>query len=162
VSWDFLGFSEAEGRAALEAVVAEKGKFRDGRICACGHSAQSHSALTVDPARQALHKAGIIDCRPSRMVCPCQKLVPVLEASDTRVFVRKTRGSGAQHALGLGVSAAMAAELGVTWLVERICWSCRQEGPVYPVAIDETGRLSERPQVINVLLCADCRLRSMG
>ncbi len=120
---------------------------RDRRICICGHPAGRHSEY-----------AGRVSCTPTRMVCPCRLMVPVIEVADTRPFLRKTQGYGSAHALMSGLSGLIEKGRDWDWLPGfPVCTKCDAEGvSVYPIAIDPSGRPSIQPEARNVLLCASC------
>ena len=135
-------------RADLE--LAEQRKAReaiDRHICACGHASSRHTVM-----------AGIVYCKPSRMECPCKKLRPVLETSDTRLFVRKTDGGGAAHALARGIKAAVEKGRSVRWIVDLVCDRCGEaHANVVPVPVTQTGAAVPRATGYDALLCPECR-----
>jgi hypothetical protein len=115
-------------------------------ICICGHPSGRHTMVS-----------GITFCKPSRMECPCKAERLVLEVDDTRVFLRKTEGSGPLHALGRGMKAAKDAGKKVTWIVEMKCDRCEKAGPVSPVAVTQRGSLVNAATGYDALLCRKCR-----
>jgi hypothetical protein len=146
--FDFFDFSEEEAEEQAMAVSNETGD-RDGRICVCGHPAKRHNIYS-----------GIVSCSPTRLVCPCKKLKPVVETSDTRVFLRKTRGAGPSHALAQGIFAASKKGHSVEWLIEMKCDKCGTEGKVSPVAVSQQGVVMYEATGFDVLLCQKCREES--
>jgi len=147
-AFDFFDFSEEE--AVEQARLFESDKYdRDGRICLCGHPMKRH----------ANYGAGST-CSPSRLICPCKKSRPVIETSDTRVFLRKTRGSGSGHALAQGILAAKGKH-DITWLVEMKCDKCEAEGKVSPVAVSQRGTIMDEATGFDALLCQKCREESV-
>jgi hypothetical protein len=142
-AFDFFDFSEEE--AVKQARLFESDKYdRDGRVCLCGHPMKRHA---------------FTKCSPSRLICPCKKARPVLETSDTRVFLRKTRGSGTGHALAQGILAAKGKHE-ITWLVEMKCDKCGTEGKVSPVAVSQQGSIMDEATGFDALLCQKCREES--
>lgn len=130
-----------------------KVKERDGRVCICGHPMNRHMA-----------EAGRWFCTPSRLTCKCSVARPVVETSDTRLFLRKTEGSDVEHALIRGMSAAVVAGKEVEWIEgARVCDRCKTEdgssGPVLPVVLTKDGRMvpSGSDTGYYFLLCATCR-----
>ena len=147
-AFDFFDFSEEE--AEEQAKLFGSDKFdRDGRICLCGHPMKRH---TDTGGRSA--------CSPSRLICPCKKSRPVIESSDTRVFLRKTRGSGSGHALAQGILAAKGKHE-IKWLVEMKCDKCEAEGKVSPVAVSQRGTIMDEATGFDALLCQKCREESV-
>lgn len=148
---DFFDFSEEEARE--QARLFESDKFeRDGRICLCGHPMSRHTFVN-----------GGSTCSPSRLVCKCRHSRPVLETSDTRVFLRKTRGVGSGHALSQGILAAKGKHE-ITWLIEMKCDKCGADGKVSPVVVSERGIIltnfdtnDDRQPRFDQLLCQNCR-----
>lgn len=119
----------------------------DRRICVCGHPVGRHTEF-----------AGRVNCAPTRMACPCGELVPVIDVSDTRAFLRKTHGGGTLHALMQGLQAVVTKGHEWSWVEGfPVCVRCRTEGvAVLPFALDRRGRVSAEPERTNVLLCAEC------
>jgi hypothetical protein len=147
-AFDFFDFSEEE--AEQQAREFESDKYdRDGRICICGHPMKRHTSFN-----------GMTTCSPSRLICPCKKSRPVIESSDTRVFLRKTRGSGSSHALAQGILAARGKHE-ITWLIEMKCDKCGAEGKISPVAVSQAGIIKDEPTGFDVLLCQKCREESI-
>lgn len=133
---------------ALDANDKMKRNPRDNRICLCGHPVARHKDWGI----------GTIRCEPSRMMCRCTSLQPVIEADDTRVFLRKTTGSGAFHALGRGMAAARDKNIEVRWIGTPECSRCKNQGPVSPVAVNDALRIANEDTGKNALLCASCRM----
>jgi len=142
--FDFFDFSEEEAEEKAREFEGD-GYNRDGRICICGHPMKRHTEY-----------GGLSTCSPSRLVCPCKKGKPVLEVSDTRVFLRKTRGSGTAHALTQGILACKGKHE-VKWLVEQRCDRCKSEGKVSPVPVTQQGIIKDEATGYDVLLCQRCR-----
>jgi hypothetical protein len=141
----FLDF-DYEDVAEAERKLGKNPGGRDRRICACGHPAGRHTMVS-----------GITFCKPSRMECPCKAERLVLESEDTRVFLRKTEGSGPLHALGRGLKAAKEAGKKVTWIIEMKCDRCEKPGQVSPVAVTQRGVLVNAATGYDALLCRKCR-----
>jgi hypothetical protein len=134
---------------ALEADASVRYKQgRDSRICLCGHPMGRHNVV-----------GGIVMCKPNKMDCPCKKARAVLEAEDTRKFVRKTVGSGKFHALGLGLVSSAVAGKSVKWIIEMVCDKCGEESEVLsPTPVTQNGFLSGEVTGYDVLLCSSCRI----
>lgn len=84
--------------------VKPKARERDGRICACGHPMSKHREVDVYEDGSLI----TYSCYPTRTSCLCAEALPVLEVSDIRPFMRKTKGYGDQHALSLGLRGLLA------------------------------------------------------
>ncbi len=143
-----MGLTFDEVEAADKAIVNKsKSGGRDKRICVCGHAVSKHTTY-----------AGILTCKPSAMLCPCKKIHPVLTADDTRMFLRKTEGAGAMHALSRGIYACISAGKGVEWIIELACARCgKNDSKVVPVPVSASGRASDGPTGFDALLCSSCR-----
>lgn len=120
---------------------------RDPRICLCGHGVQRHTVVN-----------GIVYCKPTKMSCPCRKIRPVLEAQDSRLFVRKTLGAGPLHALALGIAAHVAARKSVRWIIDLACDRCGATGvPIAPSPVTQRGTTAPDATGYDALLCTTCR-----
>lgn len=141
-----LGISPDEVDAFnLENVESPKNKH----VCICGHAVNKH----IEYAQ------GRLQCQTAKMICPCKGAVPVLLASDTRFFMRKTYGFGFKHALARGIRAMEKAGKSGKWLVVLICFKCeRTDKPVKPAAMTAFNTISETPTDKNIFLCDDCFL----
>lgn len=95
----------------------------DGQVCLCGHPFNRHSEIR-----------GVVVCQPTRMSCGCKDQVAALVVQDTRVFLRKTVGVGINHALTLGLKAAVEAGHSVEWVIPTTCSQCGAEG-AFPVGM---------------------------
>ncbi len=124
---------------------------RDKRVCLCGHAVNKHST-----------DAGLVICVPSRYNCPCKNIRPVIEVEDTRLFLRKTSGPGAEHALTRGLAASFSADKGVEWLETPKCDKCGIEATpagdvkINPVAVTEFRSISYEATGYDALLCDSC------
>lgn len=145
---DLEGFAISRERLAeeTEEIRLHRSK-RDARICVCGHPVARHSEY-----------GGRTLCAPTRMTCPCSRMLPVIEVTDTRPFLRKTRGSGAHHALMQGLYGLIEKGREWKWLTGHpVCMRCSREGvAVLPFALGARGMPSVEPEGVNVLLCDDC------
>lgn len=153
------GITPEESEEA-ERQIAERKNKRDKRICACGHAAKSHSSESTSEHHQFLVAAGRGGCRPSKIVCPCIKFVPVIEASDVRRFIFKTNGPGPMHALSRGIKAATDAEIDLNWVEGARCGKCHSPATdvaLYPMALTIEGKESEVATPVNVIFCGKCR-----
>ena len=150
-----------------EAIAASLAKSKaertpDRRICTCGHNARSHASQAVDgsPLNDLFKARGVETCTPGRQQCPCQVFEGVATCSDVRLFVFKTSGAFADHALTKGVQAAMTKGLNPQPVGDWTCRSCKRgqvEGvPVGPVPISAQRRELAGPAPYNLLLCSDC------
>lgn len=120
---------------------------RDQRICICGHGMSKHKEY-----------GGRIVCKPSTIYCLCKQNRPVLEVEDTRMFLRKTQGGGALHALSRGMSALIIAGKNAKWIVELRCDKCGSvDSIVTPVPVSETGQVRTDDTGYYGLLCQSCR-----
>jgi len=130
----------AEQRKAAAAV--------DRHVCACGHGIGRHTVVH-----------GIVMCKPARMECPCKRARPVLVAQDTRMFIRKTTGGGAAHALARGIRESLAKDKSVEWLIDLVCDRCGQESNnIVPVPVTQGGTAVTRATGYDALLCPECRV----
>ena len=140
---DGFAFSDEEAEEAMVAVT-KMGRF-DRRVCACGHSLGRHQRPDGD-----------VVCTVGKQSCPCQHVRAVLEASNTKTFMRKTMGVGPLHALGSGAFNAHKNGEKITWIVDLKCDYCGTEGPISPCAVTDNGKILDEPAGINVLLCRKC------
>lgn len=125
---------------------------RDGRICACGHSMTKHKFDKF---------IGVHTCKPSKMDCPCKNPRPVLEAEDTRPFLRRTQGGGARHALSRGLAALVSSGKSAEWIIELKCDGCKEDSDaLVPVPVTKDGFASDDATGIDLLLCPTCRERT--
>lgn len=148
------------------ALFKAEGYDRDGRICICGHPMKRHNTDTFPTT-----------CTPSRLQCPCKKARPVIEVSDTRRFLKKTRGSGPDHALILGIHSANKAGDEIKYLSEPTCDAiiimadgtriqCESVGFAVPTVVSKSGIVindeiveKDGPTGYDVFLCEKCRGR---
>jgi hypothetical protein len=143
------------GINAEEAVEADQALTRkpssDKRICLCGHAINKHST-----------ESGVIQCVPSRYYCPCKNIRPVVLVEDTRLFLRKTNGPGAEHALTRGLAASFSADKNVEWITEVKCDKCGVEATpagdvqISPVAVTEYKTVSYEATGFDALLYTTC------
>jgi hypothetical protein len=141
---------EAMGISAEEAIAADENlkerKQRDSRICLCGHAVNRH-----------LVSSGSVLCTPSRMVCPCKNIRPVLEVDDIRMFLRKTTGPGVEHALVRGMAALAKDGKSARWIEEVACDRCHTtEGRITAVPITAGKTVAYEATGFNALLCESC------
>lgn len=131
---------------AIEADQRLKSKpRRDPRICICGHAVNKH-----------VPESGA--CEPTRYKCPCREIIPVITVDDTRLFLRKTTGPGAEHALIRGIAALANAGKGCDWLdAGTKCFKCASSKQVRPVPTDSEGtRVKYEHSEFNIMACEDC------
>ena len=133
-----------------DAELAEQRKVNmavNRHVCACGHGIARHTVVH-----------GTVMCKPARMECPCKKARPVLIAQDTRMFIRKTSGGGAQHALTRGIRESLTKNKSVEWIIDLVCDRCGEENAsIVPVPVTQTGAAVSRATGYDALLCPDCR-----
>lgn len=148
--FEVFAFSKEEA----EAVYLEKEKTdnykKDPRICVCGHPVTRHKWRDVVSAYV---------CKPNAMQCPCAGPNAVLEADDTRFFVKKTTGVGPHHALSQGVLALLKAGKEFQWTVEKKCSKCERETEsLTPVTLSAQMVVLRNGDAgpLNALLCGDC------
>ena len=142
-----ITLDEAEKADKSTREVSRREKYRDITICLCGHGSSRHIVV-----------GGTVFCKPSRMECPCKKLRPVLEGSDTRKFLRKTTGGGALHALTLGILAHIQEGKSVKWIVDLKCDRCgKNDNNVVPVPVTQHGHAVGYATGYDALLCRECR-----
>lgn len=141
-----------EMRAASAEAVNER-PAREQRICVCGHPVTRHEETGEGTL-----------CLPTRMTCHCKELRPVIDVSDTRAFLRKTK-SLAEHALTRGIKALV--DKGKTWRWldgEPHCYVCgAHEVPVWPILVNTR---TDTPIMVvtdstagprqDILCCAPC------
>lgn len=146
-----MGLTLDEVREADE-TLRGRPKERDGRICICGHPVNRHTVTS-----------GVVLCKPTRMECPCRKVRPVLDVSDTRAFLRKTAGPGPEHALSRGLrgltdgrQGAGGAERSAEWVVDLECDRCGGNTRVVPAPVTSSGNVVHEPTGYDALLCAEC------
>lgn len=136
-------------RADIE--LAERRKANaaiDRHVCACGHAMSRHTIAN-----------GIVMCKPARMECLCKRARPVLVVQDTRLFIRKTEGGGAEHALTRGIRESLTKNKSVEWLIDLVCDRCGKEADsVVPVPVTQNGTAVSRATGYDALLCPDCRV----
>jgi hypothetical protein len=143
-----MGISVEEAREVDKKLTRKSKTKRDRRVCVCGHAVSKHTTYN-----------GILVCKPSAMMCPCKKITPVLEAEDTRMFLRKTEGAGPMHALTRGISACLEAGRQVEWIVSLQCARCgSSDKRVTPVPVTQNGYSADYATGFDALLCDDCRV----
>lgn len=140
----------AEEALAVDKELTRK-PSRDKRVCLCGHAVNKHST-----------EAGTVQCVPSRYFCPCKNIRPVVEVEDTREFLRKTNGPGAEHALTRGLAALFSKDKSFEWIVDVKCDKCGIEATpagdvkISPVAVTEYKTVSYEATGYDALLCENC------
>jgi len=133
---------------AVDESLRERPGSRDGRVCICGHGVGRHTV-----------EGGAVYCKPARMECLCKKVRPVVDAEDTRPFLRKTAGAGPMHALTRGLAALAALGKKAEWIVPLECDKCGDEARgIVPVPVTQQGIISSEATGFDVLLCPNCRV----
>jgi len=131
----------------MDSVLRTRPAKRDGRICICGHGVMKHTEL-----------GGMVNCKPSKMDCPCKKIRPVLDAEDTRPFLRKTQGGGPMHALSRGLASLLSTGKEAEWIIDLKCDRCGKESDtLIPVPVTQSGVAVTEPTGFDALLCQNCR-----
>lgn len=121
---------------------------RDGRICICGHGVSKHTDFGN----------GVVACKPSKMDCPCKKVRAVLDAEDTRPFLRRTQGAGSMHALARGLAALAQSGKDAQWIIDLECDRCHEHSDnLVPVPVTANGLATDYATGLDVLLCPTCR-----
>lgn len=123
-------------------------KPRDRRICLCGHAVVRH-----------MDEFGAVQCRANKWNCKCKAVQPVLEVEDTRIFMRKTEGPGAFHALSRGIVSASGKGHTMSWIDGALyCHKCKKtDERVTVVPVTQHGIAQDADTGFNVFLCDTCR-----
>ena len=142
----------ALGIDPTEAIAIEmsrtKKPVRDNRVCICGHAVARHK---VD------EYSGLMECKPSRLHCPCTNVRPVLEVEDTRLFLRGTSGPKNEHALVRGMTALAMSGKEAKWIEPPKCDRCdTAQGPIVPVPISKSNKVAYEATPLNAMLCETC------
>lgn len=137
----------------------EKRAPRNGEICICGHPMTRHREVDLRVSGRGL----FWKCTPAKTVCACRHPKAVLEATDTRPFLRRTTGNGPAHALPNGLRGLVDKPgRGYEWLegwpqCELSGWDeaeCEAaETGVLPYGFTDDGRESARTAPWNFMLC---------
>jgi len=142
--FSFFDFTEVEAKALLaEVEVKEDVK---GLICICGHPVGRHD-----------ESSGMTVCSAGKFSCPCKKIRAVVKVENARIFLRRTKGGGALHALSQGLLAARESGQKVEWLIEQKCDLCGEAKQLSPVPVTQRGFIVQEPTGYDRLLCMDCR-----
>lgn len=143
-----MGISAEDVDRADEELLEKKKHGVDRQICSCGHAMSRHTVVH-----------GVVMCKPARMECPCKRTRPVLETTDTRMFIRKTDGAGPAHALTRGIRAAIEKNKQVAWIVDLVCDRCQKPAEqIFPVPVTQNGIATSYATGYDALLCSECRL----
>jgi hypothetical protein len=122
-------------------------------ICVCGHAMSKHSE--PDGSRRY--------CATGRMLCYCSDPKPAIKVEDARYFIRWTHGWGEKHALALGLSAYLKTGKKVEWLIEPVCFVCKDPSrSVFPASVNRGYRISKRCDELNGLFCREHILNLHG
>ena len=128
-------------------LLARKSYGTDRQICLCGHGVSRHTVTN-----------GVVFCKPARMECPCKRVRPVLITEDTRMFIRKTDGSGSAHALARGIRATVEKNKSVSWSIDLVCDRCGEsDNNIVPAAVTQSGNAVSYATGYDALLCPECR-----
>lgn len=143
--FDVLSVSEEEAAEVLRDVESNP-RGRDSGICICGHPRSKHVGTNIGTV-----------CSPAKHYCPCKKVRVVAEAPNLRLFLYKTTGGGASHALVKGLKKSIDSGLEVEWIGGSICDHCQRERKVSVVPVSQRGVEMSEPTGYDVLLCDECR-----
>jgi hypothetical protein len=144
----------------------------DRRICICGHAMDRHKAAATIGWEKPVAILKWSDptepfkCTPNAQSCSCRRLIPVLEVSNTKYFLKKTNGSGELHALTRGLRALAKVQNHIMkWLVEPTCVICEATGTtdrIVPACFnkDKTIRTEEGSIGYDDFICQKCRVAS--
>lgn len=148
---------------ANQALEEERAKRSpDPRICICGHNARSHGSQAVkgSESHKLFELRGIESCAPGRQECPCVGFREVAKCDNVRLFIFKTNGSYAKHALYKGIQQALAKGVDITQTGEWNCDAClggAAEGKsVGPVPVNDLRQETDGPAPHTLLLCSEC------
>jgi hypothetical protein len=157
---DFLDVTPEEAEEAKMAA-SEQTALKDGRVCVCGHSTKRHR-----------ESAGRWLCSANRGGCMCRENRPVIQVDNARIFLRKTVGPGAFHALSQGMADALTAKTKkdkdgaeifvpaqeIKWLIPLECDACHESvEKLIPVCINERGNIMDVSTAKTLLICRTCR-----
>lgn len=142
-------FTAEDVDAAIEKLNEEV--TRGKPICMCGHPEGRHDFV------QSL---GTFVCNANKQNCKCKGMNLVIEADYARLFLRKTTGPGAMHALAQGMRESEKAGHGIKWIVPVVCDRCKTVGPVSPVPVNQRGTIMYEDTGWNALLCTECRMNN--
>lgn len=135
----------------MDSALRTRPSVRDGRICICGHGVSKH---TVYPNGKVL-------CKPSKMQCPCKNVRAVIDAEDTRPFLRRTVGAGSMHAFTRGLAVLAASGKEAHWIIDLVCDDCGEfDNNIQPVPVTADGRVSSSTDATGYdkFLCPSCRV----
>lgn len=145
-----LGYDPEEAER-VDTQLTQNARATDKRICICGHSIGRHDVSLGRPV-----------CQVGKLSCSCREVRPMLIVTDTRPFIRKTEGSGLNHALLRGIGAARKADIQIEKIEnEWHCNKCEANGETLrltPMSVTANGFPADYDTGYNVLLCDDCRL----
>lgn len=110
-----MGFSPEQ---ISEHLANEEARPSSRTVCLCGHPKARHYIDTE-----------FSTCKPTKMSCTCANFIPIAKVENTRSFLRKTDGSGMDHALVKGIYGALSRGEYVEWIDENyICVKCKTSG----------------------------------
>ncbi|MCE2767074.1 MAG: hypothetical protein LW628_09200 [Fimbriimonadaceae bacterium] len=145
-------------------------KSVDRRICMCGHSVDRHKDPSTYPNPIPILKSnnpnGEFICQPNAMTCSCKKVIPVLEVSNPKYFLKKTEGAGELHALTRGIRGLAKVEGNyMKWLIEPECRRCGCTGAqdrIVPATFTADGQLKKTSgsDGYDAFICEKCRIAS--
>ncbi len=127
----------------------ERGRPKSKTVCICGHALTRHEDMGD----------GRAPCNALMRNCRCRNPHAVIETSDVRVFMSKTEGGGALHALTRGLLTAHKKGIEVSWIEDaRYCHKCETvEGRLTPIAVSRNGIPQNEDTGYNAFFCDDCR-----
>lgn len=139
-------FTTEDVDAALDK--EKKSLVKSKSICICGHADGFHGFS---------ENQGADYCSANKSNCACKKKQLVITAQDTRSFLRKTTGPGADHALARGIRDAEAAGQVLEWIGEPTCEPCGSTVDLSPCPVSERGIILYEDKGFNAFLCVNCR-----
>lgn len=142
--FSFFDFTVSEAEEQIAEV--ELKEDVKGLICICGH-----------PVGRHVESAGLSMCSAGKSSCPCKTVRTVVKVENARIFLRRTKGGGALHALSQGLLAAYKADQKIEWLVEQKCDLCGEDKSVSPVPVTQRGIIVSEATGYDKLLCQECR-----
>ena len=158
---DFLDVSLEEAEEA-KLIASKQTALKDGRVCICGHSSKRHE----------MNVRGVWQCSANRGSCMCKENRPVIKVDNARIFLRRTVGGGALHALAQGMADALTPKTkkdangddvvvpaqNIEWLIELKCDACGKDAEkLIPVCINENGTIMDHSTAKSLLICRTCR-----
>jgi hypothetical protein len=143
-AFGFFDFTVSEAEKQI-AEVELKEDVR-GVICICGHPVGRHDNVS-----------GLVMCSAGKSTCPCKNVRAVVKVENARIFLRRTKGGGALHALSQGLLAAHKDGQKIEWLIAQKCDLCEKTKQLSPVPVTQRGVIVSEATGYDKLLCMECR-----